>query len=304
MTNLIRTGVLNLNKPPGITSHDLVDLARRAFRQKRIGHGGILDPFAGGIMLVGIGTATRLLPFLTDLPKEYVATLRLGEETSTLDTEGSVVRSLPVPDIGRQQIIDGMAGFLGIQEQVPPAFSAVWIGGERAYERARRGEAVELPPRRIVVDEMELLGWDPPDLTFRARVSKGTYLRRLAADLAGRLGTCGHLTGLTRTAIGKHRLADSASVDALERAAAEGNLDRLVITPARAMSHLPLIEVDERGVEMIRRGLFPTDHWRGGTPAGGAMAVAVGPAEDLAAIVTGTGDPSVPFRLRRVFPPA
>lgn len=304
MTNLIRTGVLNLDKPPGITSHDLVDLARRAFRQKRVGHGGILDPFAGGIMLVGIGAATRLLPFLTDLPKEYVATLRLGEETSTLDTEGTVVRSLPVPELGRQQIVAGMAGFLGIQEQIPPAFSAIRIGGERAYERARRGETVALPPRRIVVDEMELLDWNPPDLTFRARVSKGTYLRRLAADLAGRLGTCGHLTGLTRTSIGRHRLADSASVDALKQAANEGDLDRLVISPARAMSHLPSIEVDGRGVEMIRHGLFPADHWQGGAPAGDAMAIAVGPAEDLAAIVTGTGDPAVPFRLRRVFPPA
>jgi tRNA pseudouridine55 synthase len=304
MTNPIRTGVLNLDKPPGITSHDLVDLARKAFRQKRIGHGGILDPFAGGVLLVGIGTSTRLLPFLTDLPKEYVATLRLGEETSTLDTEAPVTRRLPVPELDPERLREVLAGFLGAQEQVPPAFSAVRIDGVRAYERARRGETVVLPARRIVVDEIELVDLSLPHITFRARVSKGTYLRRLAADLAGRLGTCGHLTALSRTVIGNHRLADSLTVDVLARAADGGELDRLVIPPSRAMSHMTSINVDGRGAEMIRYGLFPADHWRGVPPAPGEMAIAVGPEDDLAAIVTGTGDPVAPFVLRRVFPPA
>jgi tRNA pseudouridine55 synthase len=294
--------VLNLRKPPGITSHDVVDRVRGILRTRRTGHGGTLDPFAGGVLLVGILNGTKILPYLSELPKEYEAVLRLGEGTETFDTEKPVTVRAAVPDLERDAIARTLDSFRGTREQVPPPFSAVWVGGERAYEKARRGEPVVLPPRMVSVDEISLLSWDPPNLGFRALVSKGTYLRTLAGDIAAALGTRGHLTALTRTAVGPHRLSDSLTLDELEAAARDRRVETVALSLAGALASFPRVFLDEEGVRMVHNGISPEGHFSmPETPLENALVAAVGPDGRLAAILRNApGRFGERFRFERV----
>ncbi len=297
-------GILNLSKPVGLSSHDLVDQVRKVLQVKRVGHGGTLDPFAGGVLLVGFGPGTKILPYLSQLFKEYEAVLRLGETTSTLDIEGAVTETLPVPPLGREGLAATLATFLGPQEQLPPAYSAVKVGGVRAYHLARRGLEITLAPRSITVERIELLAWEPPQLTFRALVSKGTYLRRLAADLALRLGTCGHLVSLTRTAVGGHTLASSLTLDDLRQAKSARRLGEVALSLPAALAHLKQVRLDAEGSRLVGHGIYPAGHFtlEEGAGAGEALAV-LGPDGRLAAIVRGSGavNASQPsFTLERV----
>ena len=236
------SGILNLRKLAGLTSHDVVDRVRKILKLRRVGHGGTLDPMAEGVLLVGFGAGTKILQYLSDLSKSYQATLRLGEETDTMDSEGRTVLRRPVPHLEKDEIGRVLLSFTGPRKQRPPAYSAVKVGGVPAYRLARKGKKVILPPRPIKVEALSLLDWDPPDLEFSARVSKGTYIRRLACDLAVELGSCGHLVSLTRTAIGRHTISDSLSLEDLEECVG-GSLKSVVISLPEALDHLILFSI-------------------------------------------------------------
>jgi tRNA pseudouridine55 synthase len=223
-------GFLLVDKPSGVTSHDVVDVVRRGLGTRKVGHAGTLDPMATGLLLLGVGRATRLLRFLGDLPKTYEGTLRLGVETDTLDAEGAVVRETAV-DVTRAEVAGAMRALVGESLQSPPAYSAVKVGGRKLYEAAREGESLEAAPRPIRVDGFDLLSFDPPFASFRVVCSGGTYVRVLAADVGAALACGAHLTALRRTAIGPYAVEDAVGPDAagdpLPVAAAVGHLPRL-----------------------------------------------------------------------------
>lgn len=225
-------GLLLLDKPKGMTSHDVVDVVRRTLGTRKVGHAGTLDPMATGLLLVGVGRATRLLRFFGDLPKVYEGTARLGVETDTLDAEGTVLRSSDV-DTSRAQVEAAVAALVGESMQRPPAYSAVKVGGRKLYESARAGETAEAAPRRIRVDAFEVRSFDGRDLEFGVTCSGGTYVRVLAADVGTALGCGAHLTRLRRTAIGPYLVEDAEEPGGA--------------TPPRpvgaAVAHLPRVDV-------------------------------------------------------------
>ncbi|MDQ4005411.1 MAG: tRNA pseudouridine(55) synthase TruB [Actinomycetota bacterium] len=243
-------GLLLVDKPRGITSHDAVDRVRRALGVRKVGHSGTLDPMATGLLVMGVGRATRLLRFLGELDKEYEGTGRLGEETDTLDADGTVVRSTTV-DVDDPRLREAMAAFVGEIEQRPPAYSAVSVGGRRLHRAARGGTAIEASPRRVRVDAFELRSFDGRDFDFRVVSSGGTYVRSLVADVGTHLGVGAHLIGLVRTRIGRFRVADAV--------APESAGDPLPVE--RAVSHLPRMELSEEEAAAARHGrpLGPPD---------------------------------------------
>lgn len=210
---------LLVNKPKGMTSHDVVDAVRRARGVRRVGHGGTLDPLATGLLIIGVGGATKNLRDVLTLPKTYEATVTLGATSTTDDAEG-VVRRTENGGRGkrpsRERVTRILARYHGEIMQTPPAYAAIKIGGRRAYERARKGEEVRLAPRRVTIHRLELLGYDYPTLRIRAEVSAGTYIRALARDIGAALGTGGYLTELTRTRIGPYRLENSVLLRELD----------------------------------------------------------------------------------------
>ncbi len=235
-------GILLVDKPSGMTSHDVVDVVRRALGTRKVGHAGTLDPMATGLLVLGVGRATRLLRFLGDLPKTYEGTGVLGVRTTTLDAEGEVTATAPVR-VTRAALERACAGLEGESLQRPPAYSAVKIGGRKLYEAARRGESLEAEPRPIRVDRFEVLAFEPPRFDFRVTCSGGTYVRVLVADVGEALGCGAHLAALRRTAIGPFRVeearppADPGEPLPLERAVAHLPQVRLEPEEARAAAN-------------------------------------------------------------------
>jgi len=232
-------GVLVCDKPAGMTSHDVVARVRRLAGQRRVGHGGTLDPPATGVLVLALGRATRLLPFLPMEPKRYLARIAFGAETDTLDASGTVTATAPAGGVDEAAVRGALRGFLGPQEQVPPMVSAVKVGGERLYAKARRGESVERAARSIVVHALELLdfaGGERPEATVEVTCSGGTYVRSLAADLGNALGTLAHLAALRRTAAGRFGERDAHTLADLE--ALGDGLARVVLAPAQALGSL------------------------------------------------------------------
>ncbi len=210
------SGLLIVDKPGGITSHQVVARARRALGTKKIGHAGTLDPMATGVMVLGVNKATRLLGHLTLASKTYEATIRLGQATVTDDAEGDVTAAPGASGLTRERIEDAVAAYRGVISQVPSAVSAIKVDGRRAYARVRQGEDVQLAAREVTVDAFAVLavrsasadGLDVVDVDVRVDCSSGTYIRALARDLGRDLGTGGHLTALRRTRVGPFTLAD------------------------------------------------------------------------------------------------
>ena len=241
-------GVLVCDKPAGMTSHDVVARVRRLAGQRRVGHGGTLDPPATGVLVLALGRATRLLPFLPMEPKRYLARIAFGAETDTLDASGAVTATAEAAGVDEAAVRGVLRGFLGPQQQLPPMVSAVKVGGERLYAKARRGESVERATRPIVVHALELVdfaGGERPEATVEVSCSGGTYVRSLAADLGRRLGTLAHLAALRRTAAGQFTERDAYTLVALEAlagtehdAGAPGGLARVVLAPAQALSSI------------------------------------------------------------------
>jgi tRNA pseudouridine55 synthase len=239
-------GLLLIDKPSGITSHDAVDRVRRALGTRKVGHAGTLDPMATGLLLMGVGRATRLLRFLGDLPKEYDGEGILGVETDTLDAEGEVIRrdDEGASGVSEAALRGAMLGLTGELSQTPPAYSAVKVGGERLYKAARRGEAPEAPPREVVVDAFDLESFDPPAFTFRVRCSGGTYIRSLVRDVGGALGCGAHLSRLRRTAIGPFRADDGRPPED----------PGMPLDPVAAVEHLPSVELSAEEAEAASHG--------------------------------------------------
>src|SRR6266550_5227433 len=241
-----RGGLVLVAKPAGPTSHDVVDSVRRALGEDRVGHLGTLDPFAKGLLVLLVGRATRLAAFAAEWPKVYEGVIRLGVTTDTDDATGTVVATAPWTGVTPAQLAEVVGRFRGPYEQRPPAYSAVKIGGERAYRRARRGEAVVPAPRPVEIRELEIVEAAVPDLQFRATVSAGTYLRALARDIGAALGCGAHLTALRRTAVGPLRLADAVAPEAVTPAALQ---DAAVL-----VAHLPHRQVDKKERDAIVHG--------------------------------------------------
>jgi tRNA pseudouridine55 synthase len=228
------TGFLLVDKPPGPTSHDVVDAVRRALGVRRVGHAGTLDPPASGLIVVGVGPATRLLSYVQRLPKTYEAMGVLGVRTTTLDAVGDVV-STHMVDVTEGDVRMTLDTFRGRIEQVPPAVSAIKVRGERAYRRVARGEAVEMAPRRVEVHAIELTSFEPPSFGVRVRCSAGTYVRSLIADAGDRLGCGAHVHALRRTAIGSLLVEDAVSIDALSPADVQP-VERILYDMPRALA--------------------------------------------------------------------
>jgi tRNA pseudouridine55 synthase len=236
-----------VDKPAGITSHDVVAHCRRALGQRQVGHGGTLDPSATGVLLVGAGAATRLLRFLSVLPKTYEGEVVLGVETATLDADGEVVATHDMAGVTIDEVREAAARFLGRIDQVPPMVSAVKVGGRRLHELARAGEDVERAARPVVVHRFDVeAGPEAEVLGISVDCSSGTYVRTLAADLGAALGGGAHLRHLRRTAVGPFTLADARPLD-------EVGPDTL-LPPAAAVRHLPAVVVGAETAAAVAHG--------------------------------------------------
>ncbi|MGZ5967929.1 MAG: tRNA pseudouridine(55) synthase TruB [Polyangiales bacterium] len=210
MTRVTPSGVVVVDKPSGMTSHDVVMKVRRALQTREVGHAGTLDPMATGVLVIAVGEATKLVPWLTAHDKAYEATIKLGVATASLDADGEVVDTQPVPSLeGLDRAIEQEKART---EQIPPIVSAIKVGGVASHALARRGEGVELPPRAVQVHALEVVRVASPEIDVRVACAKGYYVRSLARDLAAHLGTVGHLTKLRRTRSGPFTLADAADL--------------------------------------------------------------------------------------------
>lgn len=257
-------GAIIIDKPKGITSHDVVARVRRVTGTRRVGHAGTLDPFATGVLVCCVGRATRLVQFLVGLDKEYVATVRLGYATDTQDFTGKQITPLcSSKELSSEQLIRVLDEFTGPQLQTPPMFSAKKIGGERLYRAARAGREVEREPVSIVVRSLRLIDDQGPvlsdnedgtrDFRMLVRCSSGTYVRTLAHDIGQRLETGAHLAELRRTEVGHFRIADAISLENLERMKPEDLGDR-VISASRMLSHLAMVKLDDERIKLVING--------------------------------------------------
>ena len=270
MTRIAPDGVVIVDKPAGITSHDVVQRVRRALRAAytpavtrrhghKVGHTGTLDPAATGVLVVCVGRATRLVPFLQAGRKTYEARMQLGRTTSTLDAEGEVTAEHDAAHIDEHAVCEALKRFVGPIEQIPPMISAVKVGGERLYAKARRGEQVERTPRHVVIHDLVLEDFSPaprPEVGFLVSCSAGTYVRTLADDIGQTLGVGAHLVALRRLASGGARISDAVSLEQLETLIGDGALESILVSPAAAMAlaDYPTVVLDDDAVIRLIHG--------------------------------------------------
>jgi tRNA pseudouridine55 synthase len=249
------TGALVIDKPVGMTSHDVVKVVRQGTGIRRAGHTGTLDPRASGVLVVLIGPAVRLSEFLSASDKRYQAILRFGVATDTYDTEGKQVgETKSVDHITEEDFQNLLRDYEGNISQVPPAHSAVKVNGEKAYNLARRGEDVQLEPRMINVYNLELLEWAPPEAVIDVFASSGTYVRSLANDLGNDLGVGAHLTGLRRTKNGQFTLRDAVRLQDLEESFEVGDWYKHLIPAAETLSDWHTLELTPDDMDKIKHG--------------------------------------------------
>jgi tRNA pseudouridine55 synthase len=250
------SGVLVVDKPVGMTSHDVVQAVRIGTGIRRAGHTGTLDPRASGVLVILVGPAVRLSEYVSASDKRYQAIIRLGASTDTYDADGRFTRQPMVSpvSIGEQQFEDALKGFVGEIEQTPPPYSAVKVRGRRAYDMARGGEEVDLAPRKITVHHLEVLEWAPPEAVVDVHCSSGTYVRSLANDLGNVLGCGGYLVGLRRTKSGRFSLRDATPLRKLQEAFRAGNWYQYLIPAAEALGDWPAVELDPDQVEDVKHG--------------------------------------------------
>ncbi len=211
----MKQGIVVINKPNGITSHDVVDKVRRKFKMRRVGHAGTLDPLATGVLVMLLGESTKLFSKFVGFDKAYRATLILGTETTTADTEGKIIKQLPFDHIGENDIQQIFKKFLGESMQVPPMVSAVKIKGKKLYQLARQGVEVDRPARNIRIDRLELITFNLPEVEFYLECSKGTYVRQLAADIGKILGCGACISQIERTKVGSFSIDDAVKIEDL-----------------------------------------------------------------------------------------
>ncbi len=298
-------GFLNIDKPAGMTSHDVVAHIRRAAQQKRVGHAGTLDPAATGVLVVALGNATRLIEYVQDsTSKRYLATVYLGATTTTDDAEGEVLATAAVPPLGRAAIEQTLEPFRGEILQVPPMYSALHHQGRRLHELARAGIVVERAARPVTIERLELLDWSSPLLTLDIMCSKGTYIRSLARDLGESLGCGAHLQALRRTAVGAFLIEDAVPLDTVTGWQGEGvrvgqidsnavtpspphplTLSQALLPPEIAVADWPVVVLSAEAVRQVRNGLAIE---LTGTDADRARAH--GPEGDLLALLVRAGE--------------
>ncbi len=293
------SGVLVVDKPVGLTSHDVVKIIRRGTGIRRAGHTGTLDPRASGVLVVLIGPAVRLSEWVSAADKRYMATIRLGTATDTYDAEGQVTATAPWESITEEEFAAMLKEFEGEIEQVPPPYSAVRVKGRRAYDLARKGEKVELKPRKVKVYHLELLEWAPPEVVVDVHCSSGTYVRSLAHEIGQRLGCGAHLVGLRRTKSGRFTLRDAVPLRRLQEAFETGDWYRYLIPAAEALADWPQVTLTIEETETLRHGQRIQAKGDLGLQDGDLVA-AITEAGELAAVVQYVAD-SNEFQPKKVF---
>jgi tRNA pseudouridine55 synthase len=248
-------GLLVLDKPQGITSRDAVDWATRWFpRKTKIGHAGTLDPLATGVLVLAVGHATRLIEYVQDMPKIYRTRVTLGATSDTDDADGTIVPNPDAKPLAESSIREALSKFVGEIDQVPPAYSAARISGQRAYDLARRGKEVSLEPRRVRIDRIQITSYEWPLIELEVHCGKGTYIRSIARDLGAALGVGGYVAALRRTRIGPFTVEDAVLLDANSE-----QVQKHLRPPAAAVSHLPMLRVTNDEARRLRQGqMIPT----------------------------------------------
>lgn len=240
-------GIIIVNKPASYTSRDVVNVLSGIFKTKKIGHTGTLDPLATGVMLVCLGKSTKLCEILTGHEKEYVATIKLGIKTDTGDITGNIIEEKEY-HISEEKIIQVLNTFLGPSEQTPPIYSAIKVNGKKLYEYARKGENVAIPKRQINISQISLISFNDDEITFKATVSKGTYIRSLIEDICTSLNTVGTMSSLIRTKQGDFTIQESYSLDEIK------NNDYKILSNEDVLSYLETIELDEETYKRVKNG--------------------------------------------------
>lgn len=235
-------GIILINKPSGMTSHDVVNKLRKILKTKKVGHCGTLDPDATGVLVVCVNKATKVLQFLTSESKEYIATLSLGTSTDTYDASGTVLETKEYQKISNEEIISCLKSFIGVQEQTPPVYSAIKVNGKKLYEYARNGETVEVPKRTVSIDYLEVLEIKDNLIKFKVGCSKGTYIRSLCFDIAAALGYPGHMQNLIRTKSGNFALENCYTLEQVE------NGEFSTVSLETALSTYPQLVVEDEKI--------------------------------------------------------
>lgn len=276
------SGLLLVDKPTGMTSHDVVSRVRRIFGQREVGHTGTLDPMATGLLVLALGNATRVARFIEAKEKHYEGTVQLGVATDSYDADGQVTERAPVPALARERVEAVLAALVGPMSQSPPPFSAVKVEGERLYKKARRGEGIEGPPRTIEVYDLSLAELREDALEIRARVSKGTYVRSLAVAIGHGLELPAHLSRLRRTAVGQLLVSEARPLDALEGRPEELRAIETVL------GEMPKVRLDAHGLIQVGFGKPPLARWirpgLEGSPAAGDPVLLLDPEGRAAAL--------------------
>jgi tRNA pseudouridine55 synthase len=292
-----RSGVLPVEKGPGVTSFQMVAHLRRILRAPRIGHGGTLDPAATGLLPILVGEATKLTPYLVEFDKEYVATVRLGVTTESQDLSGAVLETRPVPPLDAAAIEAALPPFVGVIRQVPPMFSALRRGGKRLYELARQGVEVDREPREVTVHSIRLVSVSLPDFVIHVRCGKGTYVRTLAADLGAALGCGAALAGLVRTRVGPYPLETAIPWDEVRVARTGEPLWARLLPPDSALAGLVAVRLDADAARAFAHGQAVA----AGGHVGGWLRV-YGPDDVLLGVGQGHEDRVKPERLLHADP--
>jgi len=247
-------GVIVIDKPSGMTSHDVVNRVRRILQEKSVGHLGTLDPMATGVLPMVVGRMTRLAQFYTASDKTYIGEIRFGISTTTYDADGDPIREMPFENVAIDRIRETAGAFVGKIQQVPPPFSAKKIAGVPAYKLARKNKEVELKPVEVEVKRFEIGELEADRAQFVCEVSSGTYVRSIAHELGGRLGCGAHLSSLRRTVSGEFRVEDAITLEALDAAVKNETAPQVFVHPRRLLPELPSVTADEENVAKIRHG--------------------------------------------------
>lgn len=274
-------GLLNINKPSGITSRDVVNRVQRLVRGVKIGHAGTLDPLATGVLVVALGSATRLVEYVQRMPKTYLGTFLLGRTSDTEDIDGQVVEleGPPQPTVAELEAV--LSRFLGTIQQLPPAYSALKVQGRRAYELARRGDAVELLPRPIEVHRLTIVRYAYPELELEVCCGSGTYVRSLGRDVAQAVGTGAVMSALVRMAVGDFRIEEACTLDELTADTIESRL----LPAVRATLGLPTVQLTDEEIRRVANGLLIPNRWK----SDAAELAAVDSQNRLVAVLVGRG---------------
>ncbi|WIV10905.1 tRNA pseudouridine(55) synthase TruB [Proteiniborus sp. MB09-C3] len=248
-------GIINVLKPPGMTSHDIVSFIRKTFNIKRVGHTGTLDPNAAGVLPICIGKATRVVEYFDDFTKIYRAELTLGYETDTQDKYGEIIDRMSIPNITSNEIEEVLDGFKGKTNQIPPMYSALKHNGRKLYELAREGKTVERKPREIVIHNISMLrNYDNKRILFDVECSKGTYIRTLCKDIGRKLGTLGCMTFLLRTQVGDFSIDNAYTIEEIQEYTYNSRLDSIIMPLDNALRHYSSINIHKNYYNILKNG--------------------------------------------------